>query len=388
MRTLDRTKTILQAIGAQFSVPITRILLSLTVVRLYSEAYWGTYVQYFLIVQLVGALINLGSKDYLVRTFSRHPERIAKVLQASIFARLSLALLVVILLYLVPFGKLDSGILIAWILAQLSWQFFEALNIYLRLFWQTAVVELSLILVLIGLVLLDTFSIQSFLWLIVASELIKGLIYWGLNRQFLTFQWVLFSDIRQFFRAVFPFLLLVIAGALASRGELYLLAIQLKESILGQYQVLSNFVQSSHLLASAVLLPFLKNLYRIKAEVLMKLEKQFLLLGLFTTPILTLAIFVVLCYGYGFNFSWQVYLLIGALIFLYCFQVIRIQILFRQDQVHRVTLILILMGVVKVVVGWWLIGQWGISGALTAAGLAYLAGNVAFWQVPIKSLAR
>ncbi len=384
----DRINRIVQAVFSQFSVPLTRIFLSLAVVRLYSEEYWGTYVQYLLIVQLSGAFINLGSRDYLVRAFSRNPEQIKEVLQASILGRLGVALVVVVLLFLIPLGEMDYGLVVAWILTQLTWQFVEALNIYRRLFWQTALIELALILILIGVFIFNAIPLQFFLLFMVASELIKGLCYLALNGRFLTLQAPDFRRMLQFFKSVFPFLLLVLAGAIASRGELYLLAIKLDASLLGKYQVLSNFVQSSHLLASAILLPFLKNLYRLGEWVLFKLERSFLTFGLFLTPLITLFIYVVLHYAYRFQLAREVYYLIGALIFLYFFQAIRMQMLFRQNQVYRATLILLLMGVVKILAGWWLIPSWGISGALVAAVLAYLAGNVAFWQVPIKSLAR
>ncbi|GJM32598.1 MAG: hypothetical protein DHS20C18_15990 [Saprospiraceae bacterium] len=379
---------IVQALTSQFAIPITRILLSLTVVRWYSEVYWGTYVQYLLVVQLCATLINLGSRDFLLRNYSRSPDNIKNVLVASMLGRGGIAVVVVIIIGLLPWGALDRSILVFWLLAQLSWQFFEALNVYRRLFWQSAVIELLIVLLLIALFLTQPLTLTTFLWCMAVAELIKGLIYWLLNRHYISWKIVDSTQVVDFLKAAFPFLVLVLAGAGASRGELYLLALKMDAAALGKYQVLSSFVQSSHLLASAVLLPFIKNVYRLKAGVLFKIERNFLAFGLLLSPLLALMIYALLHYAYAFELCILIYCLTGTLIFLYFFQVIRIQMLFRQNQVQRVSLILIMMGAIKILGGWWLIPKLGISGALIAAVLAYIAGNVAFWQVRIKSLAQ
>lgn len=382
-----RLLSILYSISAQFAVPVTRTVLSLVVIRIYSREFWGEYVALLLVVSLAATLINWGSKDYLMRAFSRSPRETGTVLAASIAGKLWVALVIGIGLLLLPL-PFDKTLLWCWIGGQLSWQVFEPLNQYRRLFVPTAIIELGLILFLVAAVTLQRVTLHEFLFLSVAAEWGKGLVYGILHRKYLSFSAIRWQKGLDFLKDAMPFLFLVVTGTIAARGELYVLALKMDSRMLAEYQVLSNFIQASHVLASAILLPFIKNLYRLRADALFKLEKQFLAAGLLLTPVLTLCIYLVLFYAYAFRIQVTDYVLSAGLIFLYFLYFIRIQLLFREDRVYFLTLVLLGMGVVKVVLGLWLIPPYGMSGALTAALAAYFLGIVGFWRWGMPVAAR
>ena len=83
-----RLRQIIGALAAQFAMPLSGMLLSLAVVRLYSRDFWGAYVQHLLVVSLVLAAINMGSRDYLLRQYSRAPQRIGQQLADSVSGKL------------------------------------------------------------------------------------------------------------------------------------------------------------------------------------------------------------------------------------------------------------------------------------------------------------
>ncbi len=370
---------ILHAVFSQFSVPFARILLSLVVVRLYSREFWGEYVAFLLAVSLAATLVNWGSKDYLMRAFSRSPREIGTALADSIAGKLWVTLAISFSLLPLPL-PFDKTLLLCWIGGQLSWQIFEPLNQYRRLFLPAAFIELGLILVLVAIVMFKQVTIREFLVLSVAAEWGKGLVYGIMNRAYLSFSAMRWQNGLNFLRDALPFLFLVMTGTIAARGELYVLALKMNNRILAEYQVLSNFIQATHVLASAILLPFIKNLYRLRTDALFKLERRFLTAGLLFTPVLTLFISLVLFYGYAFRIPLPDYVLSAGLIFSYFLYFIRMQVLVREDRIYFLTLVLLAMGLCKVFLSIWLIPGLGMTGALTAGLAAYLLGIVGFWR--------
>ncbi|HMQ61801.1 MAG TPA: hypothetical protein PKE06_14100, partial [Flavilitoribacter sp.] len=334
-----RIKPILFSVLAQFATPVTRIFLSLAVIRLYSNECWGAYVQYYLVITLCMVAVNWGSRDFLLRAFSREPQAIQKTLSGSMAGKTAIALAVVLVLWLtpVPFNK---ALIALWIGGQLSWQFFESLNTYRRLFLQASLAELGLTGMMIAVILSLPMTITGLLALFIVSEWAKGLVFAIFNRKYLAVKWISFRSGLAFLKDAAPFLLVVLTGAAAARGDLYMLALKMDEGHLAQYQVLSNFIQSGHLLASAILLPFIKNLYRLPKDSVYRLERRFLQAGLLMTPLLVLFIYGVVHFGYGFRFYATDYLLSAGLILTYFLYFIRMQMAYRQNRLPELTIIL------------------------------------------------
>lgn len=374
-----RLRQAIGAVAAQFSMPLAGMLLSLAVVRLYSRDFWGAYVQHLLVVSLVLAAISMGSRDYLLRQYSRAPQRIGQQLADSVSGKLvAMAGLLFILLWL-PMGPLHKTVILLWLPAQLSWQAFEALVQYRRLFRKAAAIELAATALLVAALLALKPGLYAFLMLVVGSQFLKGLLYFLLNREYMRFQMLSRAKGKAFLQATLPFLLLTLAGAASSRGELYVMGLMEGAASLGQYQVLSNFIHSSHLLASALLLPFIKNLYRLGPGSLRNLEKNFLLAGLGLAPLLAAFIFLVVHYGYGFRLAFIDYLLSGGIILAFFAYVVRIQACFKHGRERYVTGMVVLMGMINVALSIWLVPAFGISGALLSALAAQGVGVAGFF---------
>lgn len=381
---MKRLRQILDALASQFSIPLAGILLSLTVVRLYSREFWGDYVQHLLMVSLLLAVINMGSRDFLLRQYSRAPQRIGQQLADSVMGKLTVMAGALFLLVWLPLGPLYKTVVLLWIPAQLSWQVFESLVQYRRLFRQAAIIELGITTSLVAALLIWEPGLYAFLLLAVGSQFMKGLSYLLLNRKYVSVQLLIRAKGRAFLYATLPFLWLTLAGAASSRGELYVMGLLGNKASLGQYQVLSNFINSSHLVASALLLPFVKNLYRLRADSLQRLERRFLLAGLGLTPLLTVFLFFILRYGYGFEFTLFDYLFSAGIILAFFAYVVRIQICFRHNKVSYVAGMVVLMGVVNVGLSIWLIPEYGISGALAGALVGQAGGVLGFYGLRLR----
>lgn len=382
---MKRLRQILDSLAAQFSVPLAGVLLSLAAVRFYSAEFWGVYMQHLLVVGLAGALVNMGSRDFLLRQYSREPRDLERQLAGSIKGKLIITAGVLVLLAWLPLGPLHRGVLLLWIPAQLSWQVFEALVQYRRLFRQAALIEILATVLLVAALAFLKPTLHAFLLLVVAGQLLKGVLYFWLNRAYLAFPSLANASGTAFLKAALPFLWLALAGAASSRGELYLMGLLGRAGELGQYQVLANFIHSSHLMASAILLPFVKNIYRLRAASLRRLERRFLLLGLALAPLITLSVYLILRYGYGFHFYLVDYLLAGGIILAFFAYVVRIQVCFRHNKASYVTGIVAIMGVANVGLSLWLIPAYGISGALAGALVGQVGEVAGFYGVKLKN---
>ena len=365
------------SILANFATPAISVALSVVVVRVQSDVYWGAYVRQLILVTLMLTIVNWGSKEFLLRKYSDSPGAISSWLWASVYGRFFLAGL--LLLPLVPLAAgLEFGWqLLLWIPVRMSWQCFESLNIYRRLFVPVALLEILLSGSLIVLTLYFLPGLDVFLRLVILADLIKAFSYALLNRAYLMKK-PKTIPFRSFLKESAPFLALALAGLLASRAELYLLSFLQDSAILARYQVLSNFIQYAHLFAAAVMLPFLKNLYRVDPAVFDRLERRVIRAGLPVSAVLTGVIFAISTFLYQFHFTYPAFILVYLNIWGFYWYFMRIQANFRDRKLPQTILIVSLMGLANAICGWILIPDAGLLGALAANLSATILGILCF----------
>ncbi len=374
---VKRLQLMLSSLLAQFSVPLAGVLLSVVVVRLMSESFWGAYVAHLLILHLALAVINWGSKDFLVKKFSEEPGSISRHLAHSLLGKGLVALPVLFLLAAIPLEPLHKGLLLAWIVARMGWQAFEPLNTFRRLFLPAALAELFLVGIALAAVWFFRVSLYQFLLVIIATDLLKGLFYFGLNFKFRSAKFN-FGGALLFLKEGLPFFLLTFSSLLASRADLYVLGYYESQSALGQYQILVNFVQYAHLMAAAIMLPFLKNIFRLQLSSFYRLEWQFVGLGFFSAMLLTGGIAFLTRYFYGFEFPATVFLIVYLNIFAFYVYFLRIPAGFKHGQGRNVVWVTAAMGITNATLGILLIPKLGIMGGLLASLGASIIGLLGF----------
>lgn len=372
-----RIQLIIGSLFAQFAVPVSNIAVSVLVVRWFSKALWGEYVEHLLVISLVLTIVNWGSKDFLLKRYSKRPQTIAQDLQASVIAKLFLLMLMSFLLLLIPFPRLQLGLLILWIWARASWQFFESLNTYRRLFFPIAVLEVLLVSGMIIVLSIWPVDITTLLSLFIFADLIKLLYYSWLNRKYLNLSALQFS-LQPFLKESFPFFLLTLFSLAASRADVYLLSIWEEAATLAQYQILVNFIQYAHLLATGIMIPFLKNIFRLQFDSIQQLERQFIRLGWVLGLFLTAGIYFIAHFLYQFEMSYTVITLIYFNIVVFYFYFLRIPAGFSFNKMWSVILVMACMGGTNLLLGMLIIPTLGMIGGLISSLSAGIVGLLGF----------
>ena len=372
-----RVQLIFGSLFAQFAVPVSNIAVSILVVRWFSAELWGGYVEHLLVVSLALTVVHWGSKDYLSKQFSKAPKNISLDLQRSMVGKVLLLLVLSFILGLIPLPGLEKDLILAWIWSRAFWQFFESLNTYRRLFFQVAMVEVVLVLGMIGCIFQFEVSIRLLLSLFIGMDVMKLMVYSFFNRSYL-WPWRGDEGWKSFFRESFPFFLLTLSSLAASRADVYLLSLWEEAQTLAQYQIITNFIQYAHLLATAIMLPFLKNIFRLQFASIQELEKRFIGLGVILGVLLTGGIYMMTTFLYQFEMSYIVITLIYLNIVVFYFYFLRIPAGFSFNRMWSVIIVMSLMGGINLVLSILIIPTLGIIGGLFSSLSAGLLGLLGF----------
>lgn len=368
---------IVGSLFAQFAVPVSNIAVSILVVRWFSASLWGEYVEHLLVVSLVLTVVSWGSKDFLLKQYSKSPQGITQDLQRSIVSKLILLVLLSLIFWAIPMPGLERDLILLWIWARAAWQFFESLNTYRRLFVQVATVEVMLVMGVIFCLFQYPVSLRTLLSLFIIVDLIKIVVYAGFNRKYIQ-QWDGIGQWKSFFQDSFPFFLLTLFSLAASRADVYLLSIWEEANTLAQYQIITNFIQYAHLLATAIMIPFLKNIFRLKFDSIQQLERQFIGLGVILGGMLTAGIYILTTFLYQFEMSYIVITLIYLNIVVFYFYFLRIPAGFSFNKMWSVILVMSLMGGINLLLGILIIPTLGMIGGLLSSLSAGLLGLLGF----------
>ncbi|MCP4420601.1 MAG: hypothetical protein GY805_28680 [Chloroflexi bacterium] len=297
-------------------------LLALLVVRFASVELWGEFVELLIIVQFGAHIIAWGNREYLLREFSRHPAQIAKLWQTSFLTRslLAGAFFLVLLFWGLPSHLF--WLLIVWTMSAAWYQSNDVFVVYQKDFRFALVVEFgTLVLLVLSVLALGTqITLEHIISLYALAHLLKASVFlyrfrdYTLDKSHLaTQQSILRREFDpHYFRLALPFFLLGFSGLLQSRIDLYSVNYFLTDKEVGQYQVFINLMIYLQAIANFILLPFVKNIYRLQYRTIFKLSARLFLFGLIILPPAFLGIHFVLENLYHFNFAPAFYVF-GAL---------------------------------------------------------------------------
>lgn len=352
-------------------VPVVNIAVSLLVIRLASAELWGAFVAILIWVNLGTHILHWGSKEYLLREFSRRPGSIGEIWQSNLFSRAGLYGLFALVVLLFPIAPLHKLLVILWGGGAMLFQSCEALVLYRRKFTTALLLEMSAILLTIGIILLrqDNLSIELLMLLFAIAHLLKfaGLAY--------LFRRDIFAGLAgtfqpAFFRIALPFFLLGFTGMLQSRTDLYCVAYFLDHEKVGQYQVFINLLIYIQVFSSMILQPFLKNIYRLGSDALKRISlRLFGLGGAITLPALG-GIYLLLNQVYGFPVGAKVLFWGGLFVLPIYYYLPKIYLLYKLDLQSKVLYINLVGIVANLLLNLCLIPIFGLLGAIAASALS------------------
>lgn len=249
--------------GQTIGLPAASVLISLLAVRSAGIEVWGAFVGAMVLVQLCAQVADFGSRDALVRAFSREPGAVAARWRVAAVSRLPLLVLGPIMFLAAGNDPVLVGLLCAWLLALFVARLHDGVVAYRRAFGFALGVEGAAIALTLAVVLL-TGAELSVTTLVVAYTLAAWIRALALSARFGVlrpgpgWRWSVME-----LRRSWPFFGLTFSGALQSRVDLYVVAVLLPDPVLGTYQVLTTLVLLVQSLSGALLGPIVPALYRL-----------------------------------------------------------------------------------------------------------------------------
>jgi len=172
------------------------------------------------------------------------------------------------------------------------------------------------------------------------------------------------DEIRKFLLAAFPFLLLTFSAMLQQRVDLYICALYLPNAETAQYQVLLNLLLLSQVGANFLLAPFTKNIFRLPAPAMQKLEKKFIKVGFILALLCSALVYGILTIGYQFHLSTISYAMGYIYILTFYFYLMRIYDLRKSSRQTTIVYCSFAGCTVNLVASFLLVPKFGLNGAL------------------------
>jgi O-antigen/teichoic acid export membrane protein len=323
------------------------------VVKLYGTGDWGSFVYYFLYASLASLVLNWGNKDYLLREISKNPAEIGSLWRKSFITRLILLLpLAVIFLLSFPYGMVVY--LIIWILLLFISQSFEVFVTFHRKFMLSFTLEIFSSLIMFASIIFfkDRLGFSALIYSYFLYLSIKAAVYLIYFRRDALRRSVLPSGKLidpALLKNSFTFFLIGITGMLSSRVDQYTVSYFLPKEALGEYQVLKNFLIYFQSAASFMILPFIKNLYRMKDDSMDKMGVRLLAAGLILIVPMIAALYIIIEFVYGFRFPPEIYLYSALFILPGYYSSVIIYKLFKNSRQSLVVLVSVIGIIISLV---------------------------------------
>ena len=284
---------------------LSGFVISWLVVRNYSADLWGAVVNTSLWVYLLSGILSWGSKDYLLRAFSREPANISGELQSSVITRLLLFVPASVALYfLCRYNLILTLSAVFWLFARFLFNSAEPLVIYRNDFGLPAFLEPAAALIPVSGILLMIRQPEPFVFLLLLGTADACKAAWmALHYRHQIFRRPVKGISFVHITAALPFFLTGMAGLLQSRSDQMFVNILLDDQSRAAFQVFINLLLSSLMLPALLVIPLLRSLYRSRPGIFRKVWINTSLAGLMLAPLAATACWLVAKYVYGFGFN-------------------------------------------------------------------------------------
>ena len=361
------------------------IAFSYIIVTYFSKELWGNFVEYMLFFFLASLSISWGSKNYLLRVFSKNPRNIVTDWQQLFLARLVLCLVFIVsILVLFPFHL--SVYLILWLLGLFFYDSFLSIIYYNRDYIISISIEIISFLNLILMLFffrknLDiSILIRSYAFSVVIKAVMSIIFY----KRFLKFKAFKFDF--SLLKLSLPFFLLAISGFLQSKIDIYAFSIFYTGKLLGEYQIISGFFIFSQSIVTLFLFPYIKNIYRMKKNSIVNLRGIIIRYGFFINLLITISIYYVLMYFFDIKLT-TYQLIIGFFIgFPSYVYAIKIFYLFKYNRENKVVFISSLSLIINLILSLMLLNSnFNITGVMLANAIAQIFCMTYYLKIKIDA---
>ncbi len=358
---------------------LTNFGASLLVVRyLESPELWGAFVHYFIIVGLFAMVLNWGNREYLLREISFQPAQLKKLWTSNILSRLVLIIFPILYFLIFPVSKEFLPFVGLWLFSFFLLQSTDVLQHYYKRYFPSLFGEIANGIIVIG----GIFFFKNELTVLILCQLFAiGTLFNALitfvpfaSNLSSVFQW----DQKHLSHS-FVFFLMGASGMLVSRIDLYAVDYFLDDHSLGLYQVMMAFFIQLQSLGSLVIQPFVKNIYRLKPQSILRFSWSNLSWGWLMIVGGIGAVAFILTQLYQYPLDWTYFLLGGLLVLpIYVYSPL-IYWLYKKNELWVLVINLLSFGINLLLNIWW-IPIWGLKGALLSSMLIqwFLLGVYSF----------
>jgi O-antigen/teichoic acid export membrane protein len=351
-------------------LPVLNIFISLLVIRFASNKLWGEFVYILIVVTLTTHILQWGNKDYLLREFSFNPGSVMALWQKGLLSRLPLLLLFIPFAVFLHLQLEIKLLLILWVFFAFVFQSFDVVIIFKQRF-KTALfldVVVTSILIICIIILRNSLNRNLLILLFTLQFLLKMIALGFVFRKDLLGKFLGRIE-PAFIMMALPFFMVGFSGMLTSRMDLYCVAYFLSDNEVGQYQVLINMLLYLQGIASFIITPFIKYVYRFPAKTIKKTLYLMSAIGIVINTPAIAAVYFIISYYYRFVFSPEMFFIAYLFIIPVYFYIVKVQMLFRNHQQKVVVLLCFFYAVINLVLNVFLIPSWGIKGALISGAI-------------------
>ncbi|WP_242085156.1 hypothetical protein [Aestuariivivens sediminis] len=326
-------------------------------------------------------IYSFGNKEFLLKEFSKTPSKIKLLFNEAFTSRLPflfLTMLGAVILY--PQSSHLAFMIL--LLSGYVCNAFSTLVIYNKNFSTAILIELLAFSVFVSLIwiskpstivsLFNLFAIQYGLKMALYMLLIKNM---GLQLSPLNFSF-------HYIKKTVPFFLIGLIGFINTKVDLFLIIYFEKNETIALYQIITNFFIMVQSLSVIISLPFTKHIYRLKYDLLLKIENRIRLFApLFITLCLLFTYFIIVLV-YGFNFKALFYAFGFFIIFPSYWLLIRYFVLFKNGKemlISKISLISVLINFMSSFVLLKL--GYGMLGVIAGSALASVATVFMFFLI-------
>jgi len=359
-----RLKTITQYGFGQSIVIITQLVLSLIIIKKHSDALWGSYVELLLWVNIPALITHFGNKNYLLKAFSDQPSKLYQTWLTSLLSRGLLFAFIILAVLWVPLFQEHLTLIVLWIFLLFYNQSFESLIIYLHHFKISIYTELARngLVILFLFLLINQLDLRLLLILVTSGAALKAICYSIFY--FPKIKAPKFKIDLSFLSIMFPFFIPMFLGTIRTKTDAYYGTIFFSKEDLSHYQIFISLITLVQLGATYAINPYLKNIYRAKQQIVVKIEKQSALLGGLVAIIFMPMVYIMIHYIYDFHFSSWSYVFAFLFIITIFIHLILISDFYKNNKQITIAKITAVVALLQIVLGYFLIQNYHIEGAL------------------------
>ncbi len=284
------------------------LVVSLFVIHFKSLELWGEFTPLLVAVNFLSILSAFGNKEYLIREFSLHPSTIKQQWNKHLWSRLPILILASVGLFFICQDLLIYTICFSWLLLIALHQSFESLNLFFKNFRFTLALEVFCNCLLLSFLLVygKYLTLLTLLLSYLSVQLLRTVFLLFYHRKLLQKPTV--PDISaSALKTLIPFFLLGLGGFLIDRADLLCVSYYLSPTEKASYQIISNLSNMGLLLSTMFLIPFTKNIYRLRETSFQTLHKNYGFFGIIFAAFFIVAVSLVGTFIYHLPFMAWLY---------------------------------------------------------------------------------